>query len=85
MKAADIKDETVIDIMTRYLKDNPTKRWVNRWHIQNELRSFPFKVVNAKLRGMVLRNKIEGCSITHNCRGDFAIAKGSADKDVSVQ
>jgi len=77
-KAAGISDAMVISAMRQYMKENPDRVWVSRWAIQERLPQFPVKVVNAKLRSMVLRNKISGCSQTHNCRGDFECGETDA-------
>lgn len=52
-------------------KDAPR---ASRWEIHADFPGAPPKVVNAKLRALVLRGLLAGCSLTHNCRGDFTVA-----------
>lgn len=43
----------------------------NRWEIYKAFPGVPEKVVQAKLRNMVARKKLNGCAC--GCRGDFLI------------
>ena len=45
------------------------KVWGNLWMLLEELPEFPHKVVLAKLKHLVQRRVLDGC--TCGCRGDF--------------
>lgn len=56
--------------MPHYWATIPTEQvWANLSYIREELSDFPPKVVLAKLKSMVKRGLIHGC--TCGCRGDF--------------
>ncbi len=67
-KASDISDETCLEAV-RAVRG----RWASSWSmlpdIQEKLRVYPPKVVLAKLKQLVKKNKLDGC--TCGCRGDF--------------
>lgn len=69
MKAADITDEQIYDLV-RNTKSTIGK---DRWEIIMALPQFPDKVINAKLRQMVHKGRLDGCGDICNCRGDFTI------------
>jgi len=45
----------------------------NRWAIQEALKQFPPKVIDAKLRAMIKKGVLKGCTAHRDCRGDFTI------------
>lgn len=50
-------------------------RWSSLWDVQDALPDVPPKVVLAKLRSMIKRKLLNGC--TCGCRGDFELLKGA--------
>lgn len=65
MKAADISDETILEIVGR----SALKLGATVSEICDGLPQFPYKVVMAKLRQMVNKKRLAGCVC--GCRGDF--------------
>lgn len=68
MKAADIPDSQIYEIVSHRTLRNLGQ---DRWTIHAALPQFPRKVVDAKLAQMVRKKRLDGCSVIHNCRGDF--------------
>lgn len=67
VQAKSITDEEVFRAMVRCQRFGD--HLVSRFDIQDELSLFPWKVVLAKLRSMVKRDVLHGC--TCGCRGNF--------------
>lgn len=84
MQAKDISDESVLAAIERVAKPGSTdgymglapsaSRWDIAWQLGGDL---PEKVLLAKLRTMVRRGVLEGC--TCGCRGDFHILAKEAN------
>lgn len=75
MKAADIPDALILDAITH--------AWATHWDLDSpnslprlvpELRTFPEKVLIAKLKSMVRRGVIDGCECG-KCRGDWTLSE----------
>lgn len=76
-QAKDISDDAILAIVDRFCADNPKRGhapWAFTWDIQAALPEFPKKVVLAKLRSLVKRGVLNGC--TCGCRGDFHRPEG---------
>lgn len=81
MQAKDIPDDLVIRIvltagLSRWPKDQPNEyRWVFTTDVERGLAQYgiqvPNKVIHAKLRRLVQRNLLDGC--TCGCRGDYYV------------
>ena len=80
VKASDIPDASVLKALetAQLIQQHNSDYWAqtpigdvpaNLWDIQQALGDFPSKVVLAKLKSMVKRHVLEGC--TCGCRGDF--------------
>lgn len=68
MKASDISDEACLAAV-RAVRGKWAPDWSMRSDIQEELNAYPPKVVLAKLKQLVKRKLLSGC--TCGCRGDF--------------
>jgi hypothetical protein len=73
MQAKDITDATMLDALSKARGLHGVPEWSSLWDVQKALPDVPPKVVLAKLRSMVKRNIIDGC--TCGCRGDFELVK----------
>lgn len=71
MKASDIKDSEILDAIKMCRGLHGVPQWSSLSDIQKLLFNFPSKMVLAKLKSMVKRNILHGC--TCGCRGDFEI------------
>jgi hypothetical protein len=69
MQAKDIPDETVLDIVRRV--NDAEDRWCLIWDLEEGLPGVPRKVITAKCRALIRKDKISGC--TCGCRGDYVI------------
>ena len=69
MKTANLKTDLILATITKVAK-GPSK-WACLWDIQKELKDFPEKIVLSKLKNLLRKGKIQGC--TCGCRGDFYI------------
>ena len=67
MKASDITDERILEVMAETRLEWGVSLL---YDIQKALPEFPPKVVLAKLRQMVNKKRLDGCAC--GCRGDFA-------------
>ena len=67
MKASDISDETILELIDSVKAK--TGIWLTIWDIQQALPNFPMKVILAKLRRMVSKRHITGCPC--GCYGGF--------------
>ena len=73
MKASDITDEEIYQAVDGIMAK--TGMWAaSRWDIYEKFPTFPEKVVQAKLRTMVKKGRLEGCAC--GCRGDFCRPEG---------
>lgn len=70
MQAKDIPEERIIALVK---KMEPLRGWLTRWDAQAALPEFPPKVVSAKLNQMAKKGILSGCSVHHDCRGDFTL------------
>jgi hypothetical protein len=73
------------DVILAYLRERPG-RWHSHWYYEGvdpewsmtaarpELREFPEKVLVAKLRAMVRKGLIDGCTCGR-CRGDWHVVE----------
>ena len=68
LQAKHIKESEVLLAVNKHQKNIGA----SFWDIELEL-PFPRKVVRAKLIAMYKKNILSGCTIMHNCRGDFTI------------
>lgn len=75
MKASDISDEQIYEIIRRKRKRFEFGRgwsWVFTRDIVTEFPEFPPKVVIAKLCQMVNKKRLKGCGCG-KCRGDYEL------------
>lgn len=83
-QAKDLSDAEMLDAVHECRLVHGYDRSATIWEIQERLAHVPPKVVRAKLRSMVRRKVIEGC--TCGCRGDFvALEYGAPMKAASEQ
>lgn len=68
MQCKDISDEVFLGLVARLQSRNG--RWVMRHEIE-ELTEWPWKIIIAKARKLILRGLLDGCYC--GCRGDFEI------------
>lgn len=80
VQAKSITDEQALGAVrvTQGMHGVPT--WSTIWDVQEALCAFPAKVVRAKLRALIRKGKLKGC--TCGCRGDFEFP-APAEKEVS--
>ena len=71
MQAKDITDAVMLEALAAVRGKNGVPEWSSLWDVQKQLDDFHPKVVLAKLRSMVRRKVIGGC--TCGCRGDFEL------------
>jgi hypothetical protein len=69
VQAKDISDDQCMAAVRKVRGANGVPEWSSLWDVQRELSAFPSKIVLAKLRAMVKKGKLSGC--TCGCRGDF--------------
>jgi hypothetical protein len=67
MQAKDIADDTILNIVRGVNVE--TGRWCLIWDLEERLPGVPRKVILAKCRSLIKRDKLDGC--TCGCRGDF--------------
>jgi hypothetical protein len=71
MKAADIKDAEIYELVEREAAERGLK-WGSSFYIHDALgERFPYNVIRAKLYQMVNKGRLNGCSC--GCRGDFTV------------
>lgn len=68
-KASDITDDVMMGAFRSVRGKNGVPEWAALSDIQGALPSWPKRVVLAKLRSLVKRGLLDGC--TCGCRGDF--------------
>lgn len=68
-KAADITDEELLAAVRSVRGRHGVAEWSTLWDVQETLKAWPPKVVQAKLRSIVKRGLLKGCAC--GCRGDF--------------
>ena len=71
MKASDISDERIMQAVKETQGICGVPHWSSLYQINENLKEFPEKVILAKLKSMVKKKKLKGC--TCGCRGDFEI------------
>lgn len=72
LQAKHLPDDQVLATLRHLETDSrwgTKRRWVSRWEIEDEFPTVPPKVVLAKLRSLIKRGVIDGC--TCGCRGDL--------------
>lgn len=68
-QAKDITDEVALEAVRATQGMHGVPHWSSLWDVQEKLSEFPPKVVTAKLRALIRKGKLNGC--TCGCRGDF--------------
>lgn len=79
MQAKDVSDEVMLNALAITRGRHGVERWSSLWDVQEALPKIPPKVVLAKLKSMVKRKIIDGC--TCGCRGDFELVSDLSDTD----
>lgn len=69
VKAADITDAQLLDAVRATQGMHGVPRWSTTWDVQDQLKTYPPKVVLAKIRSAIKRRLIHGCGC--GCRGDL--------------
>lgn len=70
MKAADISDEVIYELVAaaRFADGKPSSLMI--WEACEKLPQYPAKIVRAKLQQMVSKGRLRGCECG-KCRGDY--------------
>jgi len=73
MKASDITDKQIFAVIDTFPLlgegEFQYRPWVMTWDFYEAFPDFPQKVIMAKLKQMVKKNRLQGCCC--GCRGDF--------------
>lgn len=71
MQTKDVPDHVMLDAIMATRGRHGVPQWSTLWDIEGHLPGLPKKVVRSKLRSLIKRRIIDGC--TCGCRGDFEI------------
>lgn len=78
MQAKDVSDARMLETLASVRGRHGVPRWSSWFDVRDRMPDVPPKVALAKLKSMVKRGVIKGC--TCGCRGDFELRDTSVPK-----